>query len=343
MAVSDCRYRTPLFRFAAVALLGLLQMSCDAGNHEYATGAGADWTPSRAVEFIAPANPGGGWDTLVRTSARVIAMEGLAEQNFAPINMPGGGGAVAWAQVARDRGNPHKLFATSPPLILVPLAGNSRFGYEDFTPIARLSTDYIVVLVREDSQYQSINELLAQMALAPAEMSYAGGSSAGSMDHVAIAGIASAYGLDPKTVNYISFSGGGEAIVNLIGGHVDVAVVAAAEALGHIEGHQVRALGISSAERIDALKDVPTFREQGVDYRFDVWRGVMGPGNLSPVVVRYYESVFSKMVNTDGWRAASEQLGWINTYQDSAAFRDFLADQDRQFREILLKLGMLRR
>jgi putative tricarboxylic transport membrane protein len=69
----------------------------------------------------------------------------------------------------------------------------------------------------------------------------------------------------------------------------------------------------------------------------------MGPGNLSPVVVRYYESVFSKMVNTDGWRAASEQLGWINTYQDSAAFRDFLADQDRQFREILLKLGMLRR
>jgi putative tricarboxylic transport membrane protein len=163
------------------------------------------------------------------------------------------------------------------------------------------------------------------------------------MDHVAIAGIASAYGLDPKTVNYISFSGGGEAIVNLIGGHVDVAVVAAAEALGHIEGHQVRALGISSAERIDALKDVPTFREQGVDYRFDVWRGVMGPGNLSPVVVRYYESVFSKMVNTDGWRAASEQLGWINTYQDSAAFRDFLADQDRQFREILLKLGMLRR
>ncbi|WP_235263415.1 hypothetical protein [Nitrincola sp. A-D6] len=75
--------------------------------------AAADWTPSRAVEFIAPANPGGGWDTLVRTTANVIRTEGLADQNFAAINVPGGGGAVAWAQIARDSGNDHKLFATS--------------------------------------------------------------------------------------------------------------------------------------------------------------------------------------------------------------------------------------
>ncbi|MGO2879495.1 MAG: tripartite tricarboxylate transporter substrate binding protein, partial [Halomonas sp.] len=71
-----------------------------------------EWTPSKSVEFVAPANPGGGWDTLVRTVSRVIQQEGLADENYAAINVPGGGGAVAWAQIARDSGNPHKLFAT---------------------------------------------------------------------------------------------------------------------------------------------------------------------------------------------------------------------------------------
>jgi putative tricarboxylic transport membrane protein len=330
-------------RLTSVVLIATVLAACDSGEHVPADDFAGEWAPSRAVEFVAPANPGGGWDTLVRTSSRVIAMEGLAQQRFAPINMPGGGGAVAWAQVARDKGNPYKLFATSPPIILVPLTGNSRFGYEDFTPIARLSTDYIVILVREDSPHHSITDLLGQVARSPAEVSFAGGSSAGSMDHVAIAGIASAHGLDPKMVNYISFSGGGEAIVNLLGGHVDVAVVAAAEALGHIEGRQARALGISSAERIAALADVPTFREQGVDYTFDVWRGVMGPSDLPPAVIDYYEGVFAHMVASEGWSAASDQLGWISTYQDSDAFRQFLVEQERQFREVLRKLGMLRR
>lgn len=300
----------------------------------------SDWQPSKAVEFVAPANPGGGWDTLVRTAANVIRTEELADQNFAAINVPGGGGAVAWAQIARDTGNDHKLFATSPPIILVPLAGTSRFNHTDFTPVARLITDYAIVLVANDSPYETVNDLFSAIADNP-RLSVGGGSAAGSMDHIAIAGAADAAGLDARAVNYIAFSGGGEAMTNLLGGHIEAVISGAGESVAQIEGGELRALAVSSPERIPGL-DVPTFQEQGVDYTFDIWRGVMAPKDISEESLRYYEDLFARMMETDDWKEATERLGWIDAYQNSEEFGAFLDNQLTQFRGVLGNLGLLR-
>ncbi len=188
------------FKRAAVFALPLAALAMTTGVQAQ------EWTPSRSIEFVAPANPGGGWDTLVRTVSRVLQEEQLADRNFAAINVPGGGGAVAWAQIARDSGNPHKLFATSPPIILVPLAGASRYDHTDFTPVARLITDYSIILVAADSEYQTITDLFDAMKENP-RLSVGGGSAPGSMDHISVAGLASAAGLDASSVNYIPFSG----------------------------------------------------------------------------------------------------------------------------------------
>lgn len=302
-----------------------------------------DWSPTRSIQYIAPANPGGGWDTLVRTTSRVIQQEGLSNRNLAPINIPGGGGAVAWAQIARDRGNPHKLFAASPPLILVPLMGTSRYGYEDFTPIARLITDYHVVLVRANSEYQSINDLMDALKANPG-LSVGGGSAPGSMDHISIASLASAAGLQASSINYIPFSGGGEAMVSLLGGHVEAAITSAGAAMGQLgEGSELRALGISAPQRqVGPLSDVPTYQEQGIDYTFDVWRGIMAPPGMPAEAVAYYEQLFARMLQTEGWAQARDQLGWIDAYQDSATFAAFLAEQHAAFSGILTELGLRR-
>ncbi len=308
------------------------------------TSAHADeWTPSRSIEFVAPANPGGGWDTLVRTVSRVLQEEQLAERNFAAINVPGGGGAVAWAQIARDSGNPHKLFATSPPIILVPLAGASRFDHTDFTPIARLITDYSIILVSADAEYQSINDLFDALK-ENSSLSIGGGSAPGSMDHISVAGLASAAGLDASSVNYIPFSGGGDAMTNLMGGHVEAVITGAGEAVGQLgEGSQLRALGVSSPERLGGgLADVPTYQEQGVDYTFDIWRGVMGTPDMPEEAVAYYEALFAEMLETDGWQQARDQLGWLDAYQDSETFGVFLDEQKEQFSSVLGDLGLLR-
>lgn len=302
-----------------------------------------EWTPTRSIEFVAPANPGGGWDTLVRTVSRVIQQEGLADQNFAAINVPGGGGAVAWAQIARDSGNPHKLFATSPPIILVPLAGASRYDHTDFTPIARLITDYSIILVSADSEYETINDLFDALKENP-RLSVGGGSAPGSMDHISVAGLAAAAGLEASSVNYIPFSGGGDAMTNLMGGHIEAVVTGAGEAVGQLgEGSQIRALGVSAPERIGGgLADVPTFQEQDIDYTFDIWRGVMGTPDMPEEAVAYYQDLFVEMLETDGWQQARDQLGWIDAYQDSEEFGAFLDQQQEQFSEVLSELGLLR-
>jgi len=302
----------------------------------------SDWKPTQPVEFIAPANPGGGWDTLVRTAARVLQQEKLADQNFAPINIPGGGGAVAWAQLAAQKGNPHKLFATSPPIILVPLSGASRFNHQNFTPIARLITDYSILLVRADSPYQSANDLFAAIKERPG-LSVGGGSAPGSMDHISMAGAAAASGLDASRLNYIAFSGGGEAMTNLLGGHVEAVITGAGEAGAQLQGTQLRAIAVSGPERISALPNVPTYLEQGIDFTFDIWRGVMGPPDMPEAAVRYYEDLFARMLETDSWAQARDQLGWIDAYQNSAEFGEFLDSQLEQFSEVLGDLGLIRR
>ena len=302
-----------------------------------------EWTPSKSIEFVAPANPGGGWDTLVRTMSRVIQQEGLADKNFAAINVPGGGGAVAWSQIARDSGNPHKLFATSPPMILVPLAGASRYDHTDFTPVARINTDYSIILVAADSEYQDLNDLFAALKENP-RLSVGGGSAPGSMDHISVAGLASAAGLDASSVNYIPFSGGGDAMTNLMGGHIEAVITGAGESVGQLgEGSQLRALGVSAEERLGgALADVPTYQEQGIDYTFDIWRGVMGAPDMPEEAVTYYEDLFAEMLETDAWRQASDQLGWIDAYQNSEEFGAFLDEQQEQFSSVLSDLGLLR-
>lgn len=325
---STMRRRTALLLAPAALLLGTSLPAL------------ADWQPSQPVEYIAPANPGGGWDTLVRTTARVLQEEGLAEVNFAPINIPGGGGSVAWAQIAADAGNPHKLFAVSPPIILVPLAGQSAYDHTAFTPVARLITDYAILLVRADSPYQTAAELFAAIEENPS-LAVGGGSAPGSMDHIASAGAAGAAGLDARAVNYIPFSGGGEAMVSLLGGHVAAVSTGAGEAQAQLESGEIRALAVSSAERSEALPDVPTYVEQGIDFTFDIWRGIMGPPDMPEEAVAYYVDMYEQMVGTDGWKDASAQLGWIDAFQGPDAFGAFLDSQKEQFSSILGDLGLI--
>lgn len=302
--------------------------------------AAAQWQPSQPVEYIAPANPGGGWDTLIRTTSRVIQEEGLAAVNFAPINVPGGGGSVAWAQIAADAGNPHKLFAVSPPIILVPLAGQSAYDHTAFTPIARLITDYAVIVVQADSPHQTIGDLMAAIEADPS-IAVGGGSAPGSMDHIAGAGAASAAGLDARTVNYIPFSGGGEALVALMGGHVEAVSTGAGEVQAQLASGDVRALAVSSEEPVETLPGVPTFRESGIDFTFDVWRGIMGPPDMPAEAVAYYAEMYEKMMATEAWKEAAAQLGWINAFQGPEQFGAFLDAQKEQFSTILTDIGLI--
>ncbi|WP_202077347.1 tripartite tricarboxylate transporter substrate binding protein [Caldalkalibacillus salinus] len=332
-------YFLTMLLFLSLTLL-LAACSTEDTQGQSAEQGAQEWEPDKPVEYIAPANPGGGWDTLARTTAQVLETTGLASQPLPVVNKPGGGGAVGWSYMAGFEGDPHKLFVTSPPIILVPLNGNSEYDHTDFTPIARLITDYMIVGVKEDSEYETFDDLLEALENNPQDVSIAGGSAPGSMDHIAIAGAVNAAGLPAKEINYVPFSGGGEAITSLLGGHVDVVITGVGESTQHIDAGEMRVLAVSAPERLPHLPDTPTISESGFDYTFDLWRGVMAPKDMPDEAVTYYENLFAEMQDTPEWEEARDQLGWTDAYLTSEEFEAFLDEQSALFEDILAEIGM---
>ncbi|WP_046471959.1 Bug family tripartite tricarboxylate transporter substrate binding protein [Allosalinactinospora lopnorensis] len=322
---------------AAGASVVLLSTACGGSGGQNADGG---WSPERPIELIAPAETGGGWDTLARTTSRVLEEEEMVDQNLQVENKPGGGGAIGWAHVANTPDDPHKLFVTSPPIILVPLSGNSDHTHEDFTPIAALATEYMAYVVPEDSPLESFEDLVEQVEEDPESISIAGGSGPGSMDHVALAGAVKAAGGDPKELNYVPHDGGGEALTSMVGGHVDAAVTGISEAAGMVESDDARMLATSAPEPTDAAPDTPTLQEEGIDFDFDIWRGVMGPGEMTEGQVAYYERLFADMVEQDSWKEETGNLGWEQSYMDSEEFGTFLDEAHAESGEILDEVGL---
>ncbi|MFE7897738.1 Bug family tripartite tricarboxylate transporter substrate binding protein [Streptomyces sp. NPDC057424] len=326
---------------AAVAA-GSATLLLAACGEQAATGASGDgaWKPTKPIEYVAPAGTGGGWDTLARTSARVLDEANLVDRQMRVVNKPGGGGAIGWSYIAQHQADPHKLFVTSPPILLVPLAGESQQTYKDFTPIARLNTEPLAYVVKANSPYKTFDDLASKLKSDPKSLSVAGGSGPGSLDHVGLAGAVQAAGVNAAQVKYVPFDGGGEAMTALLGGHADAAVAGASEVTGLAKSGDVRVLAVSTQERSAILPDAPTLTEEGVDYVFDIWRGVMGPKGLTESQVAYYEDAYKKMVEHDSWTSESKKLGWTNAFLGSAEFGKFLDEQNESLSGILTDVGL---
>ncbi|RNL84624.1 tripartite tricarboxylate transporter substrate binding protein [Halostreptopolyspora alba] len=321
---------------AAGASVVLLAGACGETGGQDANG---EWAPEQPIELVAPAETGGGWDQLARTSERVLVDNELVEQDVQVENKPGGGGAIGWSYV--DSANdPHRLFVTSPPILLVPLAGESDHGHNDFTPLAGLATEYMTFAVPDDSPVQSFDDLVQRISEDPESVSVAGGSAPGSMDHVALAGAVQAAGGDPTELNYIPYDGGGEAMTQMVGGHVDAVASGAAEAAPMVESGDARLLAVTAPEPVDSLPDTPTLQEEGIDYDFNIWRGVMGPGDMTDEQVAYYDRIFAEMVETEDWQQEAENLGWEQSYMDSEEFGEFLDESYAESAEVLDEVGL---
>jgi putative tricarboxylic transport membrane protein len=298
--------------------------------------------PEEPIEIIAPANPGGGWDTLARTIQISLEMEKLVSEPLSVTNKPGGGGGVGLAFMAAQKGTDYTLVVYSPPLIINDINGTFEGkSYKDLTPIAKLITDYQVVVVKADSPYQTLEELLVAIRADPKALKFAGVSSPGSMDHVAFAKIAKAAGIDPKAMDYIAFAGGGEATTALLGGNVAFLSTGIGESVAQLKAGTIRALAITAPERLpsDLLKDVPTVKESGYDVTYEIWRGVFGPADMSPDAKAYWDATIKKMVESPTWKDQLVKLNWSDAYAGSAEFTPFLEQETEMYKTLLTELG----
>jgi putative tricarboxylic transport membrane protein len=300
--------------------------------------------PSKALEFVAPANPGGGWDLTCRSSAKVLQEAKIVPVPITVVNKPGGFGAVVWNDIVRNqRKNDHTLVAFSSVLTTQLALKNIKGTYKDIAPIASLFVDYGVIAVKKGSPHATLKDLLGAMKQNPAQVSVAGSSPPGALDHIKLCLMAQSFGIAPKDIRYVAFQGGADALASLLGGHVAAFVGDAGEIAAHSEAGTVVPLATLSPQRLHGIyKNTPTAKETGVDVISGNWRGFYAAPEVPKNVISYWEEALAKMVKEPGWKAVLDQNAWIDLYQTGEKLNGMLTKELADYEKILKDLGMVK-
>lgn len=330
-------------KLTTAALTGVLALGLAACSSD-GNGSASKKYPERNLTIVAPSGAGGGWDTTARVVSKTMNDTKLIDKSIQVENKPGGGGAVYMAEYAtKETKNDYVLLVSSPPILINnnKAEGNSPYGYKDTKPLAQLTRDYGAIVVKANSEFKTLKDLLDAIKKDPTKVTLAGGSAPGSMDHLVGVLPAFEYGIDPKVVKYVSYDGGGEAVAALLGGNADAIATDASSIGQYVKSGDVRVLAVSSSERLGGeLTNVPTFKEAGVDAEFTIWRGLFGPKEMSDTAFNYWTEKLEKMVETAEWKAELERNGWESEYKNSKDFTKFLDEQDKLIIDLLTALGM---
>ncbi|RPH69086.1 MAG: tripartite tricarboxylate transporter substrate binding protein, partial [Hyphomicrobiales bacterium] len=229
------------------------------------------------LRIIAPAGPGGGWDQTARALADVMAASGAT--GITVENVPGAGGTVGLAQlVDQEKGKPNVMMVNGLVMVGAILTNQSAVNLGMTTPVARLTGEYEVIVVPASSEVKTLADLVAKLKADTGTVAFGGGS-AGGTDHILAGLVAKAAGGDVTKLNYVPFSGGGEALAAVMGGHVVAGISGYSEWAGQIASGELRALAISAPERQAGI-DIPTLKEQGVEVELANWRAIVAPPGL---------------------------------------------------------------
>jgi len=304
--------------------------------------AGAVALPALAADYtiIAPANPGGGWDQTARTMQSVLQDEGISS-SVQVQNVPGAGGTIGLAQFAsQNEGNANALIVGGYVMVGAILTNNAPVGLDAVTPIARLTGEYEAIVVPAASPIQTIEELVEALKADPGAVSWAGGS-AGGTDHIAVGLLAKAAGVDPTKINYIAYSGGGEALAAILGNQVTAGVSSLGEFVSQIESGTLRLLAVSSEERIEGI-DAPTLKEAGMDVVLQNWRMVAAAPGLSDEQKAAVSADVEAMVKSASWQEQLATKGWADTYLAGPEFDAQLAADITATETVLKDIGLVK-
>lgn len=298
-------------------------------------------TPAQAVDdlrIIAPAKPGGGWDQTARSLADVMTASGA--KGVTVENVPGAGGTVGLAQlVEQEKGKGNVMMVNGLVMVGAILTNKSPVDLSMTTPIARLTGEYEVVVVPAASELKTMADLAARLKADPGAVSIGGGS-AGGTDHILAGLILKAAGADLTKLNYVPFSGGGEALAAILGGHVTAGISGYSEWEGQIAAGELRVLGISSAERVPGI-DAPTIKEQGLDVVLANWRAIVAPPGLDDAQKAALLAAVDATVKSDGWKKVLEEKKWTDLYLSGDAFAALIAEETARTSDILKTVGLV--
>jgi putative tricarboxylic transport membrane protein len=292
------------------------------------------------LKIMAPAAPGGGWDQTARSMQQALTQSGLAK-SVQVTNVPGAGGTIGIAQFATgSKGDGHALIVNGLVMMGAILTNNAPVTFEQVTPIARLTAEAEAIVVPTSSPIKSARDLIEAIKADPAKVRWAGGS-AGGVDHIAVGLITKAAGADPTKINYIPFSGGGEALAAILGGKVTAGISGLGELEGQIRAGKLRLIAMTSPTQREGI-ETPTLKDQGIDLEITNWRSVVAPPGISADQRKALTDIIDKMVKTPAWQETLKQKGWDDDYLSGDEFAAFLKTEGARVREVLTSIGLVK-
>ena len=316
---------------AAAAVTLAFANSATAGGHQVMD----------EINFLIPGGAGGGWDGTARGTGEALTGAGLVG-NASYENMSGGGGGVAIAHLIENADSlQNTMMVNSTPIVIRSLTGVFPQSFRDLTLVAGTIGDYAAIVVNTDSDIMSMDDLLAAYRADGMGFAVGGGSVPGGLDHLVAASVMQAAGEDPTAFNYIPYDAGGAAMAGLLSGEIRALSTGFSEAVTLAQQGEVRILGVTAPERVDAFADAPTMIEQGLDTTFVNWRGFFAAPGLPDDKLAMMQDAVAKMYDTPEWEEVRARNGWVNIYNNGDDFRAFLEEQEQVIGDLMKTLGFL--
>src|SRR5207247_6821461 len=266
--------------------------------------AGAAWEPTKPIEFVVPAGPGGGADQMARLIAGIAEKHKLSPRPLIVVNKSGGAGAEGFIDVKSKKGDAHTIIITLSNLFTTPLHNNLPFNWRDYTPLARMALDEFILWVNAETPYKTAKEYLAAVKDKQCKerqngQCLMGGTGSAQEDQILTIQLEQA--IAGTKFTYVPFKGGGEVCVNLVGKHVDSTVNNPIECASNWKAGRVRPLAVFDTARITVAewKDIPTIKEAlGVDVHYQMLRGLFAPPGMPKDAVAWYVDLLKKVYDT---------------------------------------------
>ena len=304
------------------------------------------WEPTKTVEFIVPAGTGGGADQMARFIQGIIAKHKLMKEPMVVINKAGGAGAEGFLDVKEARGDAHKLIITLSNLFTTPLATRTPFNWRDLTPVQMMALDNFVLWVNADTPYKTPKEYIDAVKAGGGRFKM-GGTGSKQEDQIITVAIEKQTG---AKFTYISYRGGGEVAVQLVGKHIDSSVNNPIEAVAQWRAGTLRPLCVFDDKRMPykakvtktmSWYDIPACKEAGLNVEYLMLRGIFMAGGVTPDQVQYYVDLLKKVRETPEWRDFLEQGAFNQTTLNGKDYEAWVAREEARHILLMKEAGFL--
>lgn len=305
------------------------------------------WEPSKTIEFIVPAGTGGGADQMARLIQGVITKHKLISQPMVVINKSGGAGAEGFMEVKGAKGDAHKIIITLSNLFTTPLATGVPFNWRDLTPVSMMALDQFVLWVNKDDPANTAKDYIAEAKAAGPGKYRMGGTGSKQEDQIITVGLEKQTGVK---FTYIPFKGGGDVATQLVGKHINSSVNNPAEAVAQWRGGNLKPLCVFDDHRMPykeaiaggkSWNDIPTCKEAGIDFSYQMLRGIFMPGGVPPDAVKFYVDLLAKVRETPEWKDYMDKGAFNQTTMSGSEYAAWVEKAEALHKDLMASAGFL--